>query len=180
MTVMEGYELASRILESETARTQTTAGMFVDDRNQVRRIPKSTPFEHMPPDQRPAVEPVVALQGLGGRPCLEHREKVHTFADGAVMQCCTATDCFWGKVNPTTGNVVKRHSDGTKAGTVYADIDDPEELSPDEPQELGAPVVDDAVEDCLEDDEVSRVERAADDAATEGDDEGEDDITDEE
>jgi hypothetical protein len=172
MTLMEAYELACREVEAHAPVSQATAGTFVDEWNQVRRIPKSTPFEHMRPDQRPDTEKVTASPGLGGQPCLAHREKVFTFTDGSVMKSCAHTFCEWGRST-------KKHSDGIVSGTLYSpDIEvDDDTPSPDEPQELGMPVVDDAVEGCI--DEVERVERAADEAATEGD-EDDDDITDEE
>jgi hypothetical protein len=186
MTVTEAYELACREVDAQSTRSQATAGTFVDDRNQVRQIPHSVPFEHMPRDQRPAVERVNAMQGLGGQPCLEHREKVHTFADGTVMKCCTHTFCGWGRST-------KNHSDGTSSGTLYspgvldavddAVNDDEETLSPDEVQELDASMVlivrGDDIDDIDDiDDEVTRVERAADKAATDCDEEEADEFDD--
>jgi hypothetical protein len=164
MTVMEAYEVACREVDAQGARSQATAGTFVDDRNQVRQIPHSVPFEHMPHDQRPAVEPVNTMPGLGGRPCLEHREKVHVFADGTEMKCCTHTFCGWGRST-------KKHSDGTVSGTYSPDTLDTEEpeieVTEDDPVELSPPTLTALVgEDIAEPDcEDIAVEQAGDEAA---------------
>lgn len=139
MTVMEAYELACREVEKQNVDSGSTAGMFVDGRNQVRRIPNSIPFEHMPREQRPRPETVTPSPGLGGKACLEHREKIHTFADGTTLKACAHTFCGWGRST-------KKHSDGTSSGTLYSPdtldaVDDDETLSPEDPQELGTPVV---------------------------------------
>ena len=81
---------------------------------------------------------VTPSPGLGGPDVMTHKEKTHTFFDGTVMQCCSATGCGWGRTT-------KNHSDGMEGGTLYAfaipdavEVDDEVETSPDDPRELQA------------------------------------------
>jgi|SRR5579862_1268164 len=114
MTVGEAYELASWAL------------------NQVR-IDKGL----VPPS---LVRAAKEVRVTSRKPCTVHREKSFTFSDGTVWKCCTHDECGWGKPHPSTGNEVKKHSDGLPVAIPEVELtDDGEgvvEVSSDDPTEL--------------------------------------------
>ena len=164
MTLTLAYEVAARAMGGRS--DLHPCGHYVDDLNMVRPIPRSTPVVE---------KPVPSLN------VTEHREKVHTFADGTVFKSCAASSCFWGKPNPATGTIVKTHSDGARGGVIYSpealdvEADEGVESSSDDVQELDlfshnrAPVAgDDApVEETCEED--IAVEQVVEEAAAEDD-----------
>jgi hypothetical protein len=153
MTLMEAYEAALRIFEQQATSPQT-AGTFVY-RNQMRRV-----------DDKPVRVAKVT----------KHREKRHVFKDGTVWVACAATECYAGKINPETGAVRKKHSDGSPLGA-YPSLShaEPEiEVSaPDETQELEVPTFGHDTGECDDVDEVDErtvVEREEDEGIDEDDD----------
>jgi hypothetical protein len=128
------YEEANRILDAVRAEGNKEtgaieghpAGYFIDANN------------------RPKKFQTIESKQIKSKPCRVHREKVHTFADGTVLQACSHIDCYWGKRHPETLTIQRKHSDGTPGGVVYAsavldaepEVEQEIEPSPDDAREL--------------------------------------------